>query len=286
MTSQAIVRRNGQKAAARAFKHALLLLFAIGMIYPLLWMVSASFKPATEIFVSPGLWSNNWTIQNYIAGWTAARGTFGLLFFNSAVISILSIVGNLISCSLAAYAFARIEFVGKKFWFAIMIATVLLPHHVTLIPQYVMFNYLGWVNTILPLVVPKFLATDAFFVFLMVQFIRALPRDLDEAARIDGCGLFGIYWRIILPLTMPALATTAAFTFIWTWNDFFTPLVYLTRPELYTVPIGLNAFQDSTGDSAMGSLFAMGTLSLGPVLGFFILAQRYLVRGIATTGLK
>ena len=187
---------------------------------------------------------------------------------------------------MAAYAFARLEFPGKRILFALMLSTVLLPHHVVLIPQYILFNWFGWINTILPLVVPKFLATDAFFIFLMVQFIRALPRELDEAARIDGCGWFGIYWRIILPLTTPALATTAAFTFIWTWNDFFTPLVYLTDPERYTVPLGLAAFQDSTGQSSLGGLFAMGTLSLGPVLGFFILTQRYLVRGVATTGLK
>lgn len=275
-----------QQRSARTFKHALLCLFAIGMLYPLAWMVSASFKPTEMIFASPGLWSDVWTLQNYVEGWHSVRGTFGLLFWNSFLICALSIIGNLITCSMAAYAFARLEFLGRKAFFAMMISTVLLPPHVLIIPQYVMFNEFGWLNTFLPVVVPKFLATDAFFVFLMVQFIRALPRELDDAARIDGCSQFSIYWRIILPLTLPALATTAAFTFIWTWNDFFTQLVYLTSPELYTVPVGLNAFQDSTGDSAIGSLFAMGTLSLGPVLGFFIVAQKYLVRGIATTGLK
>ncbi len=260
-------------AAERALKHSLLILFAVGMLYPLAWMVAGSFKPAGELVASAGLWSNNWTLENYREGWFAVRGTFGLLFWNSAVISLLAIVGNLLTCSMAAYAFARLEFPGKRFLFALMLSTVLLPHHVVLIPQYILFNWFGWINTILPLVVPKFLATDAFFIFLMVQFIRALPRELDEAARIDGCGWFGIYWRIILPLTTPALATTAAFTFIWTWNDFFTPLVYLTDPERYTVPLGLNAFQDSTGQSSLGGLFAMGTLSLGPVLGFFILTN-------------
>ena len=275
-----------RQRSERIFKHLLLSFFAIGMMYPLLWMASASFKPAEIIFSSPGLWSDVWTLQNYVDGWNAVRGGFGLLFWNSFVICVLSIVGNLLTCSMAAYAFARLEFRGRKVFFALMISTVLLPQHVLIIPQYVLFNEFGWLNTFLPLVVPKFLATDAFFVFLMVQFIRALPKELDDAARIDGCGQFSIYWRIILPLTLPALATTAAFTFIWTWNDFFTPLVYLTSPDLYTVPVGLNAFQDSTGDSAIGGLFAMGTLSLGPVLGFFILAQKYLVRGIATTGLK
>jgi multiple sugar transport system permease protein len=271
---------------AHAFKHILLALFAIGMVYPLLWMLSASFKPSEEIFSSPGLWSDQWTLQNYIDGWNAVEGGFGLLFLNSFIVCVLCIIGNVLSCSFAAYSFARLEFVGRKFWFAIMLATVMLPHHVLIIPQYVLFSRLHWINTFLPLVVPKFLATDAFFVFLMVQFMRALPRELDDAARVDGCGPYSIYWRIIVPLMLPAMATTAAFTFIWTWNDFFTPLVYLTRPSLFTVPLGLNAFQDSTGDSSLGGLFAMGTLSLGPVLGFFIIAQKYLVRGFATTGLK
>jgi multiple sugar transport system permease protein len=157
---------------------------------------------------------------------------------------------------------------------------------VIVIPQYVMFNQFGWINTFFPLIVPKLLATDAFFIFLMVQFIRGLPSELMEAAEIDGCGYFQIFTRIVLPLVRPALATTAVFTFIWTWNDFFQQLVYLTQPRLYTVPLALNAFQDSTGESAWGPLFAMALLSLGPLIGFFIAAQRHLVRGIATTGLK
>ena len=171
-------------------------------------------------------------------------------------------------------------------WFAIMLATIMLPAHVVLIPQYILFSNLGWVNTFLPLVIPKFLATDAFFIFLMVQFIRALPRELDDAAKIDGSGFFGIFWRVILPLTTPALATIAIFTFIWTWNDFLTPLIYLTSPDSYTVPLALRAFQDAESESAWGSLFAMSTLSLIPIFGFFLVGQKYLVRGVATTGLK
>jgi multiple sugar transport system permease protein len=155
-----------------------------------------------------------------------------------------------------------------------------------LIPQYVLFSELNWIDTFLPLIVPKFLATDAFFIFLMVQFIRTLPRELDDAAKIDGCGWWGIYWRVILPLTMPALATTAIFTFIWTWNDFLSPLIYLSTPENYTVPLALRAFMDAEGESSWGPLFAMSILSLGPIFGFFLAAQKYLVRGVATTGLK
>ncbi len=216
----------------------------------------------------------------------AFDGLFPFFFLNSLIVAVGCIVGNLVSCSLAAYAFARIDFRGKKIWMAVMLVSIMLPHHVVILPQYLLFQQMGWTNTFLPLIIPKFLATDAFFVFLMVQFIQGLPRELDEAAVIDGCNRWQVFTRVILPLIRPALATTAIFTFIWTWNDFFTPLIYLTDPKLFTLPIGLNAFLDSTGDSNWGSLFAMAALSLGPVLGFFIVAQKYLVRGIATTGLK
>jgi multiple sugar transport system permease protein len=167
-----------------------------------------------------------------------------------------------------------------------MIGTLLLPHHVILIPQYLEFRTLGWINTYLPFVMPKLLATDAFFIFLLVQFFRAIPRELDEAARIDGCGHLRIFFRVILPLSKPALATTAIFTFIYSWNDFFTPLIYLSDPKLYTVPLALRAFIDTTASSSFGALFAMSVISLLPVLGIFIAFQKLLVEGIATTGLR
>jgi multiple sugar transport system permease protein len=167
-----------------------------------------------------------------------------------------------------------------------MLGTLMLPYHVTLVPQYVVFLKLGWVNTFLPLVVPKFLATDAFFIFLMVQFFRGIPRDLFEAARMDGCGDWRIYRKIILPLSIPVLATAAIFSFLWTWEDFFGPLVYLSDIRKYTVPLALRTFVDSTSQSAWGPLFAMSILSLVPVFLFFLLFQRLLIQGIATSGLK
>jgi multiple sugar transport system permease protein len=191
-----------------------------------------------------------------------------------------------VSCALAAYAFARLEFPFKKVMFALMLATLLLPYHVTLVPQYVLFNSLAWINTILPLTVPKFLATDAFFIFLMVQFIRTLPRELDDAARLDGCGHIGIFRRVVLPLSLPAIGTTALFTFIRTWDDFLGPLLYLSDPSKWTVTQGLNGFLDATGESAFGPLFAMATLSLAPIVGFFLVSQKLLIEGIATSGLK
>jgi multiple sugar transport system permease protein len=162
----------------------------------------------------------------------------------------------------------------------------MLPIHVVIVPQYVLFSQLEWINTFLPLIVPKLLAPDAFFIFLMVQFFRGIPRELDEAATLDGANHLRIYLQLMLPLSMPALATTAIFTFIWTWNDFFSQLIFLTRPEMYTVPIALRTFVDSTGNSSWGSLFAMSIVSLIPVFIAFLFGQKYLVKGIATTGIK
>jgi len=212
--------------------------------------------------------------------------SFGRFFLNSLTISLLSVIGNVFSCSLAAYAVARLKFPGRNFWFALMLGTMMLPYHVTLIPQYVLFLNLDWVDTFLPLVVPKFLAADAFFIFLLVQFFRTIPRELDEAALIDGAGPWVIYWKVILPLSLPALATAAIFTFIWTWDDFFGPLVYLNDMGSYTVQLGLRAFVDSSGKSDWGALFAMSTLTLLPVFAFFVFFQRLLIQGIATTGLR
>ncbi|HEY8591164.1 MAG TPA: carbohydrate ABC transporter permease [Naasia sp.] len=279
-------RSKGAMIARGLTAHSGLLLFGLLMLYPVLWMMSSSFKTEATIFSSPGLWPTDFTFDNYAKGWSAFEPGFGTFFANSFLITALSIIGNLVSCSLAAFAFARLEFRFKRTLFALMLLTIMIPIHAIAVPQYLLFTQLGWVNTVLPLVVPKFLATDAFFVFLMTQFMRNLPRELDDAAKIDGCGFFSIFWRIILPLLLPAIATTAIFTFIWTWNDFFTPLLYLNDPAAYTVPLGLRAFQDSSGDSSWGALFAMSTLAIGPVLGFFILCQRFLINGIATTGLK
>ena len=279
-------RQSKNRAVVSIARHAVLLLILFVILYPLLWMLGASVRPSNEAFGTIGLWSGNLTLDNYREGWTFGSLNFSRYFMNSLVITVLCIIGNIFSCSLAAYAFARLEFPFKRVLFALMLGTMLLPYHVTLVPQYILFNELAWINTILPLVVPKFLATDAFFIFLMVQFIRTLPRELDAAARLDGCGHVGIFRRIILPLSIPAIGTTALFTFIHTWNDFLGPLLYLNQPDKWTVAQGLNGFLDATGESAFGPLFAMATLSLAPIIGFFLVAQKLLIEGIATSGLK
>ncbi len=267
-------------------KHIGLVLIGFVMLYPVLWMVVSSLRPGDEIFRSPGLILESLHAENYTEGWYALSPSFGTYLLNSAVLVLGCIVGNLVSCSMAAYAFARLNFSGKRWWFGIMLGTIMLPVHVIIVPQYVLFSQIGWVNTFLPLIVPKILATDAFFVFLMVQFIRGLPRELDEAARIDGCGHPRIFAQIILPLMKPALATTTIFTFIWTWNDFFSQLIYLTDPDMYTVPVALRSFVDSTVATSWGSQFAMSVVSIIPIFLAFLIGQRYLVTGIATTGGK
>jgi multiple sugar transport system permease protein len=273
-----------RRAARVSLRHLGLSLLTVVLLYPVLWMVVSSIRPDGEIFQRSGLVPDTFHVQNYTVGWSALSAPFGHYLVNSAVVVFGCIVGNLISCSLAAYAFARLEFAGRRWWFMIMLGSIMLPIHVIIVPQYILFSRLGWVNTFLPLIVPKLLATDAFFVFLMVQFIRGLPRELDEAARIDGCGHPRIFLKIILPLMKPALATTAIFTFIWTWNDFFSQLIYLTDPDKYTVPVALRSFIDSTVATSWGAMFAMSVLSLLPVFLAFVFGQRYLIQGIATTG--
>ncbi|WP_419955589.1 carbohydrate ABC transporter permease [Neobacillus niacini] len=267
--------------------HIIIIAIGIIMLYPLLWMVSSSFKDNVDIFKGTSFFPKEIIFDNYIKGWNGISGyTFATFFKNSLFICTMAIIGNVISCSMAAYAFSRLDFAFKKVLFAIMLITLMLPFHVTVIPQYIMFNKLEWINTFLPLTLPKFLATEGFFIFLMVQFMRTIPLELEEAAKMDGCGPIRIYWKLILPLSLPALITTMIFTFIWTWNDFFSQLLYLSDIKLHTVAVGLRMFVDSMGESSWGSLFAMSTVSLIPLFAVFIFFQKYLIEGITAGGVK
>lgn len=271
----------------KLFIHLFVASLAIVMIYPVLWLISSSLKPNYLIFSDPSLWPREITIQNYLSGWYVTRdATFSIFFRNSFVISGISVVANVITCSMAAFAFARMRFPLRNLWFACMLVTIMLPTHVTLVPRYAIFHSLDWINTFLPLTVPKVLATDAFFVFLIVQFFRGIPKELDESATIDGCGPVQIYARILIPLAVPALITTAIFTFMWTWDDFFSQLLYLNTVDKFTVPLGLRLFLDSQGQSSWGSVFAMSVLGMLPIVAVFFSFQRYIVEGIATTGVK
>ncbi len=268
-------------------RHGLLSAAALVMLYPLLWMIISSFKPDSLIFSEPTALPTSFNLANFIKGWTALRVSFTTFYENSFLISGLAVIGNLSACSLTAYAFARLEFRFKWLWFALMLGTLMLPYHVTLVPQYILFLHLGWVNTYLPLVVPKFLAVNSFFIFLMVQFFRGIPREIDEAAIMDGCGPWRIYWRIMLPLSTPVLATAAIFSFIWTYDDFLGPLIYLNDQRQWTVPLALRAFINSSGgESLYGPMFAMSALSLVPVFAVFLAFQRLIIRGVALGALK
>jgi multiple sugar transport system permease protein len=273
---------------SHSLSHLLIIVLGLAMIYPILWMIISSLKPNNMIFSDPGLIPKTITIDNYISGWKGYAGTtFGRFFANSLFMCVGSVVGNLVACTMAAYAFARLKFVGRGFWFAVMMLTLMLPGHVTIVPRYILFNTFGWVGSYLPIIVPKFLATDAFFVFLLVQFIRSLPKELDEAAIIDGCGKAGVFLRIIVPLAIPALVTTALFTFLWTWDDFFNQLLYLTNPPIFSVARALRTFVGDAGAvSNWGGALAMATLSMIPAFVLFFSLQKYFVQGITTTGLK
>lgn len=274
------------RPSRQIIRHVLLLAASLVMLYPLIWLVASAFKPEDQIFGNLNLFPTNWIFTNFADGWTALRVSFTQFYTNSLIIAFSAVAGNLLACSLTAYAFARLEFRLKQLWFALMMGTLMLPYHVTLVPQYILFQKLGWVNTFLPLIVPRFLAVDAFFIFLMVQFFRGIPREIDEAAVMDGCGPWRIYWRIMLPLSTPVLATAAIFSFIFTWDDFLGPLIYLSDMRDYTVPLALRAFVDATGVSRFGQLFAMSSLSLVPVFFVFLAFQRLIIRGVALGALK
>ena len=267
--------------------HVVVLAILVVILYPVAWMLLSTFKPSSQIVGNAQLLPRELTTANYETALSGIGGvSFWTFFQNSTILAVLSVIGVVLSSALAAYAFARIDFPGRTAYFGIMIGTLLLPFHVVIIPQYIMFNAFGMVNSFTPLLLGKFLATEAFFVFLMVQFMRGLPRELDEAARIDGAGHYRTFWSIMLPLLKPALVTSAIFTFIWTWNDFFGPLLYLKDPDLYTLPIALRLFVDQSSSADYGGQMAMAVLALIPVFLFFLIFQRYLVDGVATQGLK
>ena len=277
-----------KKIIGRSIYHILVCGFAIVMIYPLLWMIFSSFKPTNTIFTTAQeLLPRTWTLDNYANGWKGfANVSFGRFFLNSLFISVMATLGTLASSSIVAYGFARLKFKGRGVLFSAMLATMMLPAQVLMIPQYIWYQKLGWVGNYLPLIVPYWFAIQGFFVYLMTNFIGGIPKDLDEAAKIDGCSTYGIFFWIILPLIVPALITGGIFSFIWRWDDFLSALLYVSKTETYPVSLALKLFSDPSSSSDYGAMFAMSTLSILPVVLIFITLQKYLVEGIATSGLK
>ncbi len=277
------------KIIKNLLKHIFLCSFGLLMIYPVVWMFLSSFKENNEIFTGTGLLPTQWQFQNYIDGWFAfPRQTFGVFFLNSIFLVSLAVLGNIISSSLTAYPFARLNFPFKKLWFAILMGTLMLPNQILLIPRYLLFTKLGWTNSYLPLVVPTFFAQigGAFFIYLLIQFMRSIPTSLEEAAIVDGCGRFRIFFNIILPNCKPALFSVGIFSFIWSWDNFLDQLIYIDSPSRFTVSLALRMFNDDSAMINWGALFAMSVLSILPCLIIFACAQKYFVEGIATTGLK
>jgi ABC-type sugar transport system, permease component len=268
--------------------HALVLAFGFIMIYPLLWMIMSSFKETNAIFITAGnLIPERFTIENYINGWKGFGNVGFIRFFgNSFFISSIATTGTLLSSSLVAFGLSRCNFPGRRFLFVSMLVSMMLPAQVLMIPQYLWFNQLNWVGTYFPMTVPYFFATQGFFVYLIMNFIDGIPRELDEAAKIDGCSYYGMFIRIIVPLIVPALVTAGIFSFMWRWDDFLSALLYVQDSIKYPVSLALKLFNDPSAGSDYGAMFAMAAISIIPSIMIFIFFQKYLVDGISTSGLK
>ena len=277
-----------KRAVKGAVYHILVFMFGLIMIYPLVWMVMSSFKPTSTIFQTAGsLIPETFTFENYVNGWKGfAKVTFAVFFKNSLFISAAATIGTVMSSAVAAYGFARFKFRGKKLLFSAMLLSMMLPAQVLMIPQYLWYHKLGWVGSYMPLIVPYFFAIQGFFVYLMSNFISGIPRDLDEAAKIDGCSYAAVFTKIILPLIKPALVTGGIFSFMWRWDDFLSALLYVNKSARYPVSLALKLFCDPGSSSDYGAMFAMASLSILPSVLIFIFFQRYLVEGISTSGLK
>jgi multiple sugar transport system permease protein len=276
----ATVRR---RAAYQVLLWLLVLPGALLFLTPWFWMLLTAGKSAQEIWQIPPVWlPDTYLWRNYIEAWN--KGDFAVFFRNTTLVATLNVVAVLFSCSIAAFAFARINFPGRNVLFLVVLSTMMLPFQVTLIPLFMIFSKIGWVNTLRPLIVPLFFG-DAFSIFLLRQFMLTIPRDYDEAALIDGSSRFGVFWRILLPQIRPALIVVAIYQFTWSWNDFFGPLIFLNSPHLFTVTLGLSRFMGRT-ETDIQYLMAMTVASTMVPIAIFFLTQRTFLQGIVISGVK
>ena len=281
------LRQKRRQKRSMVIRYGVLTFVGLVMLYPLIWLIGASFKTNSEIFSSPSFWPKEPTLSGYIEGWkTSTPYTFGRFFLNSLWIIIPKVIGTAISATLVAYGFARFEFPFKKFLFVTVIATLLLPNVVTRIPQYLLFRDIGWLDSFLPLWVPSALAGDAFFVFMLIQFLRAIPRDMEEAARVDGANTLQTLIYIVVPMLMPAIISVCLFQFMWTMNDFLGPLIYISSVEKYPVSLALKLSIDTTEAFNWNQILAMSVLAIAPSLAVFFMAQKHFIEGISTGGVK
>ena len=276
---------NKNSMKTKIWDHVWLIIVCIVMIFPVTWWVFASFKPTGEL-ASTNLLPVHWTLDNYISGWRVAGDlTFTRFFINTLFIVCVNVLGAVVSSSMVAYGFARLHFKFKNFWFSIVMVTLMLPSQVTVVSQYIMYNKVGLLDTYWPLNLPYILGGGAFFIFLMVQFIRGVPKELDESAKIDGASTFQIYYKIVLPLLKAPLTTVAIYAFTWSWDDFYSQMLYISTPAKFTVGLGLRMLIDAW-EIKWGQLLAMSLLSIVPALILFFTRQKDFVEGVATSGLK
>jgi oligogalacturonide transport system permease protein len=276
-----------RETVSLAIRYTILTIVGLIMLYPLIWLIGASFKTNSEIFAGAGFMPQSPTMDGYAKGWeTSTPYTFGRFFWNTFLIIAPKTIFTVISCTAVAYGFARFEFPGKKILFASLIATLLLPNVVTRIPQYLLFRDLGWLDTYLPLWVPSAFAGDAFFVFMLLQFLRAIPRDMEEAARVDGANSFQTLIYVVVPMLVPAMISVALFQFMWTMNDFLGQLIYVSSVDKFPVSLALKLSIDTAEAFEWNRILAMSVLTLLPSLVVFFLAQKYFVEGISAGGVK
>jgi ABC-type glycerol-3-phosphate transport system permease component len=279
-----VTRRSAQTRVQQIVTYALILVGAVIMLVPLLWLLSSSFKDTARIFIYPPQWiPDPWRVENYSK--VFEQIPFVRFYWNTILVTGLAVAGQIVSASLVAFGFARLRFPGRDLLFLVLLSTIMIPYHVTLIPTFVLFRILGWLDTYAPLILPYWLGGGAFYVFLLRQFYMRLPLELDDAARIDGASTFGIYWRVILPQAKPALGVVAVFTFLGHWNDFFNPLIYLNTTEKYTLALGINLFRGYQ-TTQWNLLMAASVMVTAPCILLYAFAQRYFIQGIVFTGLK
>jgi oligogalacturonide transport system permease protein len=288
VASDAEAERTRRRARINAVvRYTVLIAVGLLMLYPMIWLIGASFKSNQEIFSEIGFIPSHLDFGAYVKGWrTSTEYTFTTYFLNSFLITIPRIIVTVTSCVLVAYAFARFEFWGKKILFSIMIGTMMLPLIILRLPQYLMFKELGWLDSYLPMIVPSAFATDTFFVFMLVQFLRGIPRDMEEAAQIDGCNPLQLLWHIIVPLLKPAIISVIVFQFIWTMNDFMGPLIYLSTVEKYPVSLALKMSIGATEEVEWGSVLAISVVALLPSVLVFFMAQKHFIEGASSSGIK
>lgn len=276
-----------KKERKKILSYLIIVIVGVVLLYPIIWMFFAAFKTNEEIFNSTGLLPKSFSFQNFIDGWNGSGGvSYAKYFLNTFVLVIPVTLLTVASSTLVAYGFARFNFRGKKLFFAVLVATLMLPNSVIIVPRYTMFAKMGWVDTYLPFYAPALLACYPFFVYMLIQFLRGIPRDLDESAYIDGCGTFRTLTSIILPLMKPSLFSAALFQFMWTYNDYFNQLIFISSGKKFTISLALRLSLDAESVVNWGKMMAISFIAVCPLIILFFAAQKYFVEGIASSGIK